>query len=106
MSSEHTHPSFLWSVVQAASTHILALTAKIHEREAFFSNILTRSQQILPNSLEIQKEVVLVIISIIKTSILLFYLHLFGTRQGFRELLYTTQVLVIIWCWGFSPRHS
>ena len=82
MSSEHTHPSFLWSVVQAASTHILALTAKIHEREAFFSSILTRSQQILPNSLEIQKEIVLVIISIIKTSVRLFHLRFFGTRLG------------------------
>ena len=42
----------------------------------------------------------LVITSITKTSILLFYLRLFGTpgtRPGFKKLLYTTQVLVLIW---------
>ena len=38
-----------------------------------------------------------------KTSILLFYLRLFGTpgtRPGFRKLLYCTQVLVIMWFTG------
>ena len=54
MSSEHADPSFLWSVVQAASTHIMALTARLQEREAFFSNLLAQSQQILANSLKIQ----------------------------------------------------
>ena len=42
----------------------------------------------------------LITIGLTKTSILLFYLRLFGTpgtRPGLRKLLYTTQVLVIIW---------
>ncbi|KAL9126839.1 MAG: hypothetical protein Q9175_007847 [Cornicularia normoerica] len=42
----------------------------------------------------------LVIVSITKTSILLFYLRLFGTpgtHQVFRKLLYITQALVVIW---------
>lgn len=34
----------------------------------------------------------------IKTSILLFYLRLFGARKWFRRLLYITQALVISWC--------
>lgn len=45
----------------------------------------------------------LVIISMTKTSILLFYLRLFGTpgtRPGFRKLLYVTQALVVIWFIG------
>ena len=40
------------------------------------------------------------IISLTKVSILLFYLRLFGTpgtRPGLRKLIYTTQVLVIVW---------
>ena len=39
-------------------------------------------------------------ISLTKASILLFYLRLFGTpgtRPGLRKLIYTTQVLVIVW---------
>lgn len=42
----------------------------------------------------------LVIISMTKTSILLFYYRLFGTpgaRPGFRKLLHTTQALVLVW---------
>ena len=42
----------------------------------------------------------LVIISMTKTSILLFYFRLFGTpgtRQGFKKLLNITQALVLIW---------
>ena len=34
----------------------------------------------------------------IKTSILLFYLRLFGARKWFRRVLYGTQALVIGWC--------
>lgn len=34
----------------------------------------------------------------IKTSILLFYLRLFGARKWFRRLLYITQALVLSWC--------
>lgn len=58
MSSEYTHPSFLWSVIQAASTHIMALTARLQEREAFFNDLFTQSQQILANSLKIQAAMV------------------------------------------------
>ena len=45
----------------------------------------------------------LVIISMTKTSVLLFYLRLFGTpgtRPGFRRLLYITQALVVLWLIG------
>ena len=33
----------------------------------------------------------------IKTSILLFYLRLFGTRKGFRRTLYATEALILAW---------
>lgn len=42
----------------------------------------------------------LVIITMTKNSILLYYLRLFGTpgiRQGFRNMLFVTQALVIVW---------
>ena len=42
----------------------------------------------------------LITISLTKVSILLFYLRLFGTpgtRPGLRRMIYTTQVLVIVW---------
>ena len=45
----------------------------------------------------------LIIISMTKTSILLFYFRLFGTagtRQVFRKLLYTTQAVVVLWFIG------
>lgn len=45
----------------------------------------------------------LVIISMTKTSILLYYLRLFGTpgiRPGFRKLIYATQAIVVIWFIG------
>lgn len=45
----------------------------------------------------------LVIISMTKTSILLYYRRLFGTpgtRPRFRKLLYTTQAIVVIWFVG------
>ena len=45
----------------------------------------------------------LVLNSMIKTSVLLFYLRLFGTpgtRPGFRKLLFATQTLVVLWFLG------
>ena len=39
----------------------------------------------------------LVLTSITKTSILLFYFRLFGTHRRFKKLLYITQALVVVW---------
>ena len=39
-----------------------------------------------------------IVMTIIKTSILLFYLRLFGARKWFRRLLYITQALILGWC--------
>lgn len=36
--------------------------------------------------------------TIIKTSILLFYLRLFGVRKWFRRVLYVTESVVVCWC--------
>lgn len=36
--------------------------------------------------------------AIIKTSILLFYLRLFGVRKWFRRVLYVTESVVVCWC--------
>ena len=36
--------------------------------------------------------------TIIRTSILLFYLRLFGVRKWFRRVLYVTEVVVVCWC--------
>lgn len=36
--------------------------------------------------------------TIIKTSILLFYLRLFGIRKWFRRVLYVTESVVVCWC--------
>ena len=39
-------------------------------------------------------------VSIIKLAILLFYVRLFGSRKGFRNILYATGALVISWFIG------
>lgn len=39
-----------------------------------------------------------VTVAAIKTSIILFYLRLFGSRKRFRNVLYVTQALVTAWC--------
>ena len=39
-----------------------------------------------------------VTMTIIKTSILLFYLRLFGVRKWFRRVLYVTESVVVCWC--------
>ena len=39
-----------------------------------------------------------IVMTVIKTSILLFYLRLFGARKWFRRLLYITQALILGWC--------
>lgn len=41
-------------------------------------------------------------ISTIKLAILLFYLRLFGSRQGFRKILYATGALTISCCIGLT----
>lgn len=41
-------------------------------------------------------------VSTIKLAILLFYLRLFGSRTGFRKVLYVTGALVISWFIGKS----
>lgn len=41
-------------------------------------------------------------ISTIKLAVLLFYLRLFGSRKGFKKILYATGALVVSWCIGLT----
>lgn len=39
-----------------------------------------------------------IVITTIKTSICLLYLRIFGTRTGFRKVLFTSEALIVAWC--------
>lgn len=56
-SGPNRDPSFLWRIIQAASTHIMVLTAKLQEKEALYYQLSANSEAILEKSRQFQREV-------------------------------------------------